>query len=498
MDRDAETGKWSTMLCPNCDNSVKAKKIPSLSIAGGIDFGYYKRLGLEEPNLQEQLILSRTRLCHAVLKASSNNHGASKDFDSRSLARIHAIIFPHNAPEVATHLYNPNIFEENGLLDLEQLKNQLSIYFVTDKGSHDSLANAVFGSSRILARPWVIAQWLLVLKATNKSYEDLDLQNVTKDRVTAVLDKLRIHLEETAEILDAPEVLQFEEQLGSDVAQNQHTEEVDEVVDESGQQRQEGVSSMRYTYLTKQEKAYLAGDDKDFRLSVLKKVTNSDKWKTVPRNKDEPIVKLSEEDLSEMMDNLPNMVHNVSRRGADPLSDFGSGDAGFATCFPTIFTLGKAYGKSAGSIYLPQRLHLLQQFTNVAAQDRRFLGFLFDAMQRARVCQTVKGVVDRRPAALNGIAALLDDPKERDALQEAIKHPKREKSKKMLQKYLSYLRFVGGDIPYGAVEGNKLKHRMIGVVKRHSDENSFITVSPNNHGNARSVRHSHMERRIHD
>jgi len=100
-------------------------------------------------------------------------------------------------------------------LDLEQLKNQLSIYFVTDKGSHDSLANAVFGSSRILARPWVIAQWLLVLKATNKSYKDLDLQNVTKDRVTAVLDKLRMHLEETAETLDAPEVLQFEEQLVS-------------------------------------------------------------------------------------------------------------------------------------------------------------------------------------------------------------------------------------------------------------------------------------------
>jgi len=232
VDRDAETGKWSTMLCPNCDNSVKAKKIPSLSIAGGIDFGYYKRLGLEEPNLQEQLILSRTRLCHAVLKASSNKHGASKDFDSRSLAQIHAIIFPHNAPEVATHLYNPNIFKENGLLDLEQLKNQLSICFVTDKGSHDSLVNVVFGSSRILARPLVIAQWLLVLKATKKSYKDLDLQNVTKDRVTAVLDKLMTHLEETAETLDAPEVLQFEEQLGSDVAQNQHTDEVDEVVDQ--------------------------------------------------------------------------------------------------------------------------------------------------------------------------------------------------------------------------------------------------------------------------
>ena len=50
---------------------------------------------------------------------------------------------------------------------------------------------------------------------------------------------------------------------------------------------------------------------------------------------------------------------------------------------------------------------------------------------------------------------------------------------------------MGGDIPYGAVQGNKLKHRMTGAVKRHSDENSFITISPNNHGNARSVRVSY-------
>jgi len=61
----------------------------------------------------------------------------------------------------------------------------------------------------------------------------------------------------------------------------------------------------------------------------------------------------------------------------------------------------------------------------------------------------------------------------------------------MLQKYLSYLRFVGGDVPYGAVEGNKLKHRAIGTSKRYADQTTFLTISPNNHGNARSIRLSH-------
>jgi len=103
----------------------------------------------------------------------------------------------------------------------------------------------------------------------------------------------------------------------------------------------------------------------------------------------------------------------------------------------------------------------------------------------------VKGGVDGEPAALKGMTDLLQDPKEREDLQEAIKCPKREKSKKMLQQHLSCLRFAVGDVPCGAVEGNKLKHRVTGAAKRHSDESAFVTISPNNHGNARSIRLSH-------
>jgi len=181
VDNDEETGNCTTMLCHNCTTAVKKNKIPDLSIACGLDFGYHRWIkGLVEPNLQEQLILAKTRMYFAVMKATSNSHGASKDFDARCMARVHAILFPHNAPEVATYLYNPKLYEENGLLDLAHLKHQMHIFFVTDKGESDRLASAVFGSAQIVAPPWVTAQWLLVLKRTNKLYSDIDVSHVTR------------------------------------------------------------------------------------------------------------------------------------------------------------------------------------------------------------------------------------------------------------------------------------------------------------------------------
>ena len=106
---DEDGSHWTTMLCVHCTAAVEKGKIPNNSIAKGVDFGHYLRLGLTNPNLQEQLILARTRLYYTALKVASNKSGSSKEFDARRMARLHAIIFPHNAPEVSTHLWNTEI-----------------------------------------------------------------------------------------------------------------------------------------------------------------------------------------------------------------------------------------------------------------------------------------------------------------------------------------------------------------------------------------------------
>ena len=58
VDIDERNGMESTMVCPMCWDSIKKDEKPKLSIAIGIDFGYYERLGLEAPNLDEQMILA--------------------------------------------------------------------------------------------------------------------------------------------------------------------------------------------------------------------------------------------------------------------------------------------------------------------------------------------------------------------------------------------------------------------------------------------------------
>lgn len=71
-----EDGSYSISMCPTChESAIVNGKIPPLSIAAGIDFGYYVRLGLTAPNLHEQLMLARTRLYFALLKISSNLKG---------------------------------------------------------------------------------------------------------------------------------------------------------------------------------------------------------------------------------------------------------------------------------------------------------------------------------------------------------------------------------------------------------------------------------------
>ena len=55
-----------TMICSTCWKHLVNVEVPALSVKGGIDFGWYRRLGLELPNLHEQIILSPYRLFNLI------------------------------------------------------------------------------------------------------------------------------------------------------------------------------------------------------------------------------------------------------------------------------------------------------------------------------------------------------------------------------------------------------------------------------------------------
>jgi len=71
-----EAGIESVHLCPTCFSKLEGGKKPQLSIAAGIDFGYYRWLkDLEMPNLHESIILSLNEVVHVTIKISSNQCG---------------------------------------------------------------------------------------------------------------------------------------------------------------------------------------------------------------------------------------------------------------------------------------------------------------------------------------------------------------------------------------------------------------------------------------
>ena len=113
VDNTSDPTCETVLICPSCLASLKKNSIPKNSIASGIDFGYYKRLGLSYPSLMEQVIISRLRLFFGTFKVSSNSSGVV-NADIKSMFRCHAILFPHDAPTVASYMFNPHIFETDG------------------------------------------------------------------------------------------------------------------------------------------------------------------------------------------------------------------------------------------------------------------------------------------------------------------------------------------------------------------------------------------------
>jgi hypothetical protein len=91
-----------TFLCHHCKTSaVDGEKIPSRSIASGVDFGDYHRIGLTAPNAYEVAMLARIRHYHNVVKIQPNGGNGSRSDYSRSKIKGHSILFEHDAPQLA-------------------------------------------------------------------------------------------------------------------------------------------------------------------------------------------------------------------------------------------------------------------------------------------------------------------------------------------------------------------------------------------------------------
>jgi hypothetical protein len=213
-----DSGVESVLLCLYCSDSVKnvgadpLKRVPKFSIAAGIDFGYYERVGLTEPNLHEEVILGRVRAVIASYKVKSNMCGCHTM--TRDKLQCNAILFCQEEFERLSDMLNGHeMFDEKGLELL------LRIFLLDDKGRLDNLVRMAHGRADIMARPIVVVEWITVLIHVHVYYKDLQIPSW--DEIIERINRSNDRIMKTATRIDDVRINEVERNVGVDVARVQ-------------------------------------------------------------------------------------------------------------------------------------------------------------------------------------------------------------------------------------------------------------------------------------
>ena len=516
-----------TRVCPTCNKypTKKVEKSP-LSIANGIDFGSYRRIKeMVEPNLHEQLILSQIRLFQTIVRVSPNN--GQRNYLRHNI-KANAIMFIHDGPERACEEINNHSFD-----------NYLKLFFVDEEGHADRLAKKVFKTTTILARKYVVKQWLILLNKMNYWYSDY-----TEEYMQKILDATGNALQSVKRncgIISDKAVIQHDAALGSDVAavqqvdplvyqQNEHEDNEQEDLSAHPDNNTENTTevSMRYSFVSPNGNAILSNDKLRNRLlfnNVMKMLNRSCKTKRKDDNSDEDTssddddnstinsnhavqndtsVLTDESSVSSLMtettSTLPtfgssttddgNSQSNINKsyRLNTPVNEFDASDFLLGSSFPHVFVLGYAYDKKMCNLNTTEVNHLLKQFTNIPAKTRRLLGYLQDVKKRFAVIQGVRTQVQGNQKNIDMVKTLLDSAEHQKMFQEAMKEPNGPLAKQILKKLLPLLNITGGAVPYGAVETNVALTKIFEMTKRYGPAFGFLTFSFDDIHNPRAIR----------
>jgi hypothetical protein len=233
-----------------CHKHIIKDKIPTLSVAAGIDFGVSQRIKeLTKPNFAEESILARMRLFEQVIKIRSNTSG-TKNYTHYKI-QGHSVIFAHDAAE--------RYFEAaTDLITKDRLETLFSILFVGPDGKMDWLIKKTGKSSTIFARPYVIIQWLLLLNKLSIHYKDIpqQLYDPSKwEEIGSLLQKANQHIIDTADRVTDEEEISMENSLGADIAVTSRIPHGHQVEEEHANDpsREEAAVPLRYSLVTNRE-----------------------------------------------------------------------------------------------------------------------------------------------------------------------------------------------------------------------------------------------------
>ena len=489
---DEESNIESTYLCKDCFPNKTDKDgmaiLPERSIAAGVDFGCYRRIGLIPLNLQEQCLISLVRLYMTVYKVSSNIEGRININLNHSL-KAHAIMFAHDAPFVAAKCIN----NQTKMLHQKTFLNTMHITFIDDKGKFDTNAKRQMGSAQFFPRWWQLASYLRVLKAINPLYQGVDfpgdgeLQNACISAQNTLCT--------TATIIDEAALIHQENTIGSDMT-------------ETVQADSNSASAMNLNQFQTNSNDFSCGPPRiSYVLNTFKAGSTIHNYhhnqqilhslRDLNQSQDDSNADLNDETIAnyitqdELQDSVTavNAFLNRSQREGAPINEFADRDL-LAKAFPSTFLFGTAYPSKGVNLSSRETLHLLRQFSNIPAKDMRLLGYLEDFKTRLQNINGVNSRVRSNPSSVATVSDLLTDSTAKEELQVAINYPKSDHAKRVLKKYLPHLQFSGKKVGYGLFETWRLKGECMETCRRHGPPVAFLTLSFNMIDNPRAFRAS--------
>lgn len=463
-----ENNNESTFLCPQCTKEIEKKQIPKLSLANGIDFGYYKRLPLTQPNLLEMYAIARLRLYHSIVKIEGNNaYGNNHTNFTRAKMKGHTIVFPQDAPKIAAlaMLLQKQHFDEVKTF----LDGTFILQLVGPSGEIDKLSQHTLGTTSIPARSFVVYQWLSILQNINKHYKN-DPPLPSFQYISIVCNALnqRLLIDTAVHITD-PLSLKINAHFGDDVAEvrsknNRHHAQSREQTEPEEQNQQDDLCCpMKYSFVTSVEEQSKKRELQDTINSLV----------------------ASAQAFGIHIDKGIQEGYWQSRRDKCPASIFDNSDFVLAGTFPHVFPLGKAFGRTIGTLTTTQAQHLLLQFTNVPATCQELIFHLFDEVQCHLNILTMSHAVKR--GKLQAYEKLVKSSEFRADLKYSIQNPESKRAKILLLKVLPILSLTTSNISNLFQNTNGLT-KMLETCKRMGPPSCFITIAPDDKNDPSSFR----------
>ena len=196
VDCNPTSGISTATLCMTCKEALDSNKIPTYSLANGVDYGDALALGLEELTIPEQYLVALGRVYGTVLKLTGNQN------EERQAAFTgHVITFPQPSEILLAEIAKLNSNSIDSYPNVTNLQKFVSVVFVGARQQWDSFVPTPYSKiPEIQVNPAKIFRHLRVLKALHPAYKNIVIDD--SEEMTRSLSDIPQQLLLNAEIVD--------------------------------------------------------------------------------------------------------------------------------------------------------------------------------------------------------------------------------------------------------------------------------------------------------